>query len=80
MASGPAGLFAVRENWLFERQNLSIHTYEEFAALLGSDSERASMVAPIRIGFFSSFMRVFGLSVIEARKLVVDDRVDLAGI
>ncbi|KDP21994.1 hypothetical protein JCGZ_03134 [Jatropha curcas] len=25
MASGPAGLFAVRENWLFEPQNLSIH-------------------------------------------------------
>ncbi|KDP20653.1 hypothetical protein JCGZ_03946 [Jatropha curcas] len=26
MASGPAELFAVRENWLFEPQNLSIHT------------------------------------------------------
>ncbi|KDP39807.1 hypothetical protein JCGZ_04906 [Jatropha curcas] len=26
MASSPAGLFAVRENWLFEPQNLSIHS------------------------------------------------------
>ncbi|KDP43690.1 hypothetical protein JCGZ_25321 [Jatropha curcas] len=25
MAFGPAGLFAVRENWLFEPQNLGIH-------------------------------------------------------
>ncbi|KDP42522.1 hypothetical protein JCGZ_02480 [Jatropha curcas] len=30
MASGPAGLFAVRENWLFEPQNLSIHLKQSY--------------------------------------------------
>ncbi|KDP24809.1 hypothetical protein JCGZ_25399 [Jatropha curcas] len=53
-------------------------TYKEFAALLGNDSERALVAAPTRAGFFRSFMRMLGLSVKEARELVVDDHADLA--
>ncbi|KDP31748.1 hypothetical protein JCGZ_14980 [Jatropha curcas] len=37
--------------------------YEEFAIVLGNDSERAPMAAPIGTGFFKSFMRMLGLSV-----------------
>ncbi|KDP30339.1 hypothetical protein JCGZ_17486 [Jatropha curcas] len=54
-------------------------TYEEFAALLGSDSKRAPVAASIGNGFFRSSMRMLGLFVVEARELVADDRVDLAG-
>ncbi|KDP37542.1 hypothetical protein JCGZ_05981 [Jatropha curcas] len=48
-------------------------TYKEFATLLVSDSERALVVALTRAGFLWSFMRMLGLSVVEARELVVDD-------
>ncbi|KDP30338.1 hypothetical protein JCGZ_17485 [Jatropha curcas] len=37
------------------------------------------MAASIGNGFFRSSMRMLGLFVVEARELVVDDRVDLAG-
>ncbi|KDP37844.1 hypothetical protein JCGZ_06399 [Jatropha curcas] len=53
-------------------------TYEEFTALLGSDSERAPVAAPTGTGYFKSFIRMLGLSVMEARELVVDDQDDLS--
>ncbi|KDP37519.1 hypothetical protein JCGZ_05958 [Jatropha curcas] len=55
-------------------------TYEEFAALLGSDSERAPVAAPIGTGFNKSFMRMLGLSVVDANGLVVKDQVDISGL
>ncbi|KDP27464.1 hypothetical protein JCGZ_20120 [Jatropha curcas] len=55
-------------------------TYEEFATLLGSDSERALVAGPTGIEFFSSCMRMLGLSMVETRKLLVDDQVGLAGL
>ncbi|KDP20209.1 hypothetical protein JCGZ_10608 [Jatropha curcas] len=131
MASGPAGLFAVWENRLFEPQNLSIHkkinldwygmtslvtlrglpvdwafldaclhlwdpqahvfqfgihyeemcsTYEDFTALLGSHCKRALVAASTETGYFRSFLRMLGLSVMGARELVVYNQVDLAGL
>ncbi|KDP25755.1 hypothetical protein JCGZ_23715 [Jatropha curcas] len=55
-------------------------TYEEFAALLGNDSLRAPVAAPTRAGLFRSFMRMLGLSMEEAKELVVDDQANLAGL
>ncbi|KDP34655.1 hypothetical protein JCGZ_11968 [Jatropha curcas] len=55
-------------------------TYEEFSALLGSDSKRAPVAAPTETMFFRSFIRMLGLSMEEARGLVVDDYVDLVGL
>ncbi|KDP24053.1 hypothetical protein JCGZ_27031 [Jatropha curcas] len=53
-------------------------TYEEFAALLGSDSKSTPVAASIETRLFKSFMRMLGMSVAEASELVVDDLVDLA--
>ncbi|KDP39811.1 hypothetical protein JCGZ_04910 [Jatropha curcas] len=53
-------------------------TYEEFATLLSTDSERAPVAAPTRFGFFRTFMRMLGLSMEEARGLVRDDQTNLA--
>ncbi|KDP35880.1 hypothetical protein JCGZ_10450 [Jatropha curcas] len=50
----------------------------EFEALLGNDSERSPVAAPTETGFFKCFMRMLVLFVVEARELVVDDRIDLA--
>ncbi|KDP24580.1 hypothetical protein JCGZ_26529 [Jatropha curcas] len=55
-------------------------TYEDFAALLGSDFERALVATPTRVRFFKSFMRILGLYEEEARGLVVEDRVGLFGL
>ncbi|KDP39419.1 hypothetical protein JCGZ_03701 [Jatropha curcas] len=57
MASGPAGLFVVRENRIFEPQNLSIHSMtqtsteskwskkiSEFEDFLGIGDEASKMV------------------------------------
>ncbi|KDP30140.1 hypothetical protein JCGZ_18101 [Jatropha curcas] len=55
-------------------------TYEEFAALLGNDSKRASVAAPTGIRFFRSFMRMLGLSMAAARESVVGDQVNLFGL
>ncbi|KDP30547.1 hypothetical protein JCGZ_15256 [Jatropha curcas] len=44
------------------------------------DSERAPVVALTETRFFRSFMRMLGLSIEEAKELVVDDWVNLAGL
>ncbi|KDP24883.1 hypothetical protein JCGZ_25164 [Jatropha curcas] len=43
-------------------------TYEEFAALLGNDFERASMASPTGTRFFKSFMRMLGLPTIKMER------------
>ncbi|KDP43409.1 hypothetical protein JCGZ_26533 [Jatropha curcas] len=55
-------------------------TTEEFTALLVSDCERTPVAAPTGAGFFRGFTRMLGLSVIKARELVADDRVNLTGL
>ncbi|KDP25698.1 hypothetical protein JCGZ_24147 [Jatropha curcas] len=45
MASGPAELFAVWENWLFERQNLSIHTMSVYLSVRIDPSREITMRA-----------------------------------
>ncbi|KDP30459.1 hypothetical protein JCGZ_17129 [Jatropha curcas] len=49
-------------------------TYEEFVALLRSDSERAPMAAPTKSRSFRTFMRMLDLLVEEAR----EDQANLA--
>ncbi|KDP30082.1 hypothetical protein JCGZ_18557 [Jatropha curcas] len=52
-------------------------TYEDFAALLGSDSKRALVATSTKFEFFRTFMRMLGMSMGEDRESVVDDQVNL---
>ncbi|KDP44675.1 hypothetical protein JCGZ_19490 [Jatropha curcas] len=56
MAFGPAGLFAVRENWLFQPQNLGVHRRPQPLSL---PLRAAAIVAADRL---SSFFRSGGFS------------------